>query len=83
MDREERTNQGEQVPCEFTQTIYVSGHQGHNLGLAREVVLVVLLSTIVAFLVILAVFLRRRWRRGGHILTNECLCEKDGVELNL
>ena len=38
--RTARTNKGEHMPGEVTDSIYVSGHEGHNLRLAREIVFV-------------------------------------------
>ena len=85
-----RTEQGEQMPSEIAHAVYISGHERHDLRLARELGLLflfVLLRTvgIVAGLhgwFGLVVGRRGRGGRGSDVLPYERLCEEDRVELD-
>ena len=84
-----RTDEGKNVPCEFTDTIDVGRHEGHNLSLASELILLFfLLSSLFARRwdcnLVLGIFCRtgRTSGRGRDVFSDECLCEENRVELD-
>lgn len=80
------TNESEDMPCEIADTVDISGHKRHDLGLARKVVLVVLLLLLVVFTLCRSFEILRRITRGtgcrSHILSDQRFREQDGVQLH-